>query len=104
MSFNDRVNMLLGACLSEFGSQVIFTDNTDQSHTLEGIYSDEYQGVDPESGFDIISSIPNLGIRVADWPKVPEEGEQIVHNGNTYRVRHPELDGEGGATIFLDKI
>lgn len=104
MNFAENVNSLLGVCLNTFGQTVSYTDRNSVVYELSGIFSNEYEGVDPDTGYPLVSSIPNLGIRVSDWPQIPQEGETIVTGGINYTVRYPELDGEGGAIIFLDKV
>ena len=104
MNFANQINGLLGACLNTFGQAVIYTDKNLISHNSVGIFSNEYEGVDPDTGFSVVSSIPNLGIRISDWPKTPDAGEKIEINSNQYQIRHVEEDGEGGAVIIMQVI
>lgn len=102
--FDNLVSSMLSVCANVFGSDVIYIDNSETTYELTGIFSNEYEGVDPENGYSVISSIPNIGIKLADWPKTPIAREKITHNSIEYLVRHTEEDGEGGAVVFLDKV
>ena len=104
--FDDAYKIALTACLGTYGQAVTYTDSNAEVHDLEGIFSNAFEGVDPNSGYTVVSSLPNLGIKTADWPKLPEEGEQITiaATGDQYIVRHAEDDGEGHAVVFLNRV
>ncbi|MBK68020.1 MAG: hypothetical protein CMP22_07825 [Rickettsiales bacterium] len=104
MSFNSMIDNLLGACLSVMGQPLTYIDEDENVYQLQGIFSNEFEAVDPNTGYEIISSVPNIGIRLSEWPKVPVFEEAISINEVNYKVRHTEEDGEGGATVFLDKV
>lgn len=98
------VARILNASQRVFGGPVTFQPVGGGSFTLSGIFSDRYEGPDPDTGLIIIAEKPNLGIRIADWPVLPQDGDRIIFEGTLYRTRAPHVDGEGGATIILDKI
>ena len=103
MAFADHTQLLLAACLNTFGQAVSYRDHSSVDYELRGIFSNEYEAVDPETGFPVMSSIPNIGIRLSDWPKAPVEGEHITVNAKPYLVLRTEADGEGGAVVFLEE-
>lgn len=69
-----------------------------------GIFNDRYEGIDADTGAIVVSQQPNVGIRLSDWPLSPVDGDVMMIYGDRYTVRHMEVDGEGGATVILDKV
>lgn len=95
---------ILERSVSVFGTAVVHEPVIGGVHTLRGIFNDRYEGVDPETGFITVTEQPNLGIRLSQWPTPPVQGDFISVYGQGYQIRHIEVDGEGGATLILDKI
>lgn len=104
MSFADLTNSLLAACQGTFGQAVNYTDLNGEVYELSGIFGSEFESVDAESGYQIMSSSPHIGIVLKNWPKMPEENERISISSRRYAVRHSEPDGEGGAVVFLKAV
>lgn len=98
------VDGILRRSQSTFGEAVEFWPIAGGTYAQHGIFSDKYEGVDPETGFVIVSEKPNLGIILVDWPIKPIDGDVIVVYGVRYTVQYVEVDGEGGATVILENV
>lgn len=95
---------VLRTCNRALGTQVTFEPAAGGQYlNLLGVFNNEFVSINAENGAEVISSEPNLGIQLSDWPLEPNYGDTIIINSVTYLVRHLEKDGQGGATILLDK-
>jgi hypothetical protein len=103
MSWHNQVNGVLDSCLATFGGACFYVPRDGDSYELKGIFSNQYQGIDPETGFEVAQNIPNLGIKLDDWPAVPKEKDKIIVEGVEYIVQYTQKDGEGGAIVFMQK-
>lgn len=106
MAWDSKVHNLLGACTSSsaFGEEITHLPKVGAPQTLQGIWSDVYASADPETGLSVMSSEPNVGVRLVDFIRKPEQGDIIVRRGERYSIRVPQPDGEGGATLVLEKV
>jgi len=105
MSWDSKVQNLLGHCTSAaaFGGTVTHLPKIGQSQDFNGIWSETYLAVNPEDGVMVSSADPNVGVRLSDLKTQPQKGDVIVRRGIRYFVRNVERDGEGGATLILEK-
>lgn len=105
MAWEDRVHNLLGHCTSTFGRDDITHAPVDwTAQAIRAIWSDTYISVDPETGVQVMSSDPNIGVRLADFNRQPKKNDTIKKGTVEYRIRAVEPDGEGGAVLVLEKI
>lgn len=106
MSWNSRIQSLLGACTSPaaFGEDLIHSPQSGPEQTLKGIWSDTYISIEPESGIQIMGSDPNAGFRLTDFTTPPRKNDTITRGSVDYTVRAVEPDGEGGTTLVLEKV
>lgn len=105
MSWDSKVQNLLGHCTAEsaFGGTVTHLPRVGQAQDFRGIWSETYLAVNPEDGVSVMSSDPNVGVRLSDLKTQPSKEDIIVRRGVRYIVRAIEPDGEGGATLILEK-
>lgn len=109
MAWEDRVQNLLGHCTSVFGRDDITHEPQDYpAQDIRAIWSDTYLSVDPETGVEVMSSDPNIGVRLSDFLRPPKKND-VIKKGPAgarveYRIRAVEPDGEGGATLVLEKM
>lgn len=107
MGWNKKVENLLGACTrtGAFGDDTMTHQPAGgTAQTFNGIWSNQYLEADPETGMTIMSDDPNVGARVSDFNFEPVKGDTITYKGQSYTVRSPEKDGEGGITLVLEKV
>lgn len=68
---------------------------------IAGVFDKAASIVDPNTGATISSNQPQLGIRLADLPVAPSNGDMVRIDGVDYKVYDCQGDGEGGALLLL---
>ena len=102
MAWTDRVRRVLGSCLGSFGEDVTYTPSGGAPDVISGIYNSVHEAID-EQGVVVSTVHPNLGIRLSDLAAEPGPEDTVVIRGNTFEVTSVAEDGEGGATLLLEK-
>lgn len=102
--WEDRVHNLLGHCTATFGGDCIHAPENFPRQTFEGIWSEVYITADVDTGLQISTADPNIGVRLSDFNRQPKNGDTIIRKGIYYQIRALEPDGEGGATLVLEKV
>lgn len=102
--WEDRVHNLLGHCTATFGGDCVHAPENFPRQNFEGIWSDVYITADPDTGLMVSTSEPNIGVRLADFNRPPKKGDKIIRKNIHYFIRALEPDGEGGATLVLEKV
>lgn len=105
MSWESKVESLLGHCTSEavFGGEFTHIPRVGPAQAFKGVWSESYLAVDPENGIQVMSSDPNVGVRLSDFRTKPGKGDAIIRKGIRYFIRELQPDGEGGSTLILEK-
>lgn len=105
----DWDDVVLGPCQSVFGESARWkSGRTGEWVDITGIYDEGFQSVDllgSEDGMSpthISSSRPIFGIRIAQFPCLPEQGDLIEIRAKTFRVRELQPDSHGAARIELN--
>ena len=108
MGWESKVNRLLGHATSGpfFGQPFTHRPASGPDQAFAGVWSDAYMTADPDTGVQVMSSEPNVGVRLADFAVAPVKNAIIIKNatGVQYRIRAVEPDGEGGALLVLEKV
>jgi len=106
MGWEDKVQNLLGHCTSytTFGGDFTHLPEDWPEQTLKGVWSDTYLMVDPETNMQIMTSDPNIGVRMSDFLHAPRKNDLLRRKGVDYRIRAIEPDGQGGSTLVLEKM
>mgnify|MGYP000727945553 CR=1 FL=1 len=100
-----QVDRVLGVALSKFGESVTFLPPSPaSSFTGKGIFTAAHKEVDPNAGAVISTNEPVLGVRLSDFATIPDNSWRVTVREVTYRVVDRQDDGEGGATLFLQKV
>lgn len=104
---------LLGTCTQ------VFDDGGWVHHPVGGaatpvpaVYREHYESVDPDTGVPVTERRPHIGVRLSDLGAEPRAGsgqpedlaDEFDGRGSRWRVYDSQVDGEGGATLFLHKI
>lgn len=70
----------------------------------DAIFDATYFAVDQNTGAEVSSRQPVMGVRTADLPADRNsETDRILVNGVVYRITDVQPDGEAGTTLFLSK-
>lgn len=87
----------------EFAEQItiIPVSNPGSPYNINGIFDQEFEGVDPDTQAEIISQQPNVRIKEADLQNPIAKGDKAVIRGVTYDIIKPETDGVGTTVLFL---
>lgn len=104
MAWEDRAHRLLGHCTATFGGDCVHAPENFPRQSFTGIWSDVYVTADPDTGLQVMTSDPNIGVRLADFSRPPKKNDQIIRRDVYYFIRAIEPDGEGGATLVLEKV
>lgn len=110
--------LVLGPCMVTFGEKIGYLSSTLGQHDILGVFDEGYSELDPlgrgslpgAEGFQlgspggITAALPVLGIRLADLPFEPEQGDRVVILGNIYVVKEVRPDGKGGAKLLLNLV
>ena len=71
------------------------------AYALNLIFEAESIETDPNTGAKVISNTPQVSVRLANLQAMPANGDIVTVRGIQYRVKEPQLDGQGTATLRL---
>ena len=90
-----------------FGQPIVFTPTASQpgvpAYPARGVYAVKQVTVREEEVV-FTDQQPTLGIKLADYPVPPKQGDSFVLNGTTWRVWDYQPDGQGGADLVLKDV
>lgn len=107
--FSSLYNRMAGHLVRTFGDPVTYIPRAGSAYEIAvtdgagGIFEAVTQLVDPDTGAVVISQQPNIYLRLADLRGEPQNGDRLTVNGVTYKILEPQLDGQGGITLRLQK-
>ena len=93
-------NDLEGLVKAEFSESIILY-GTDGPVTVEGIFDEIYQEVDPDTGAAINSTNPKITVWKSDIPVGFDQESQVDVRGNSYKAMDIMDDGEGSVMVKL---
>ncbi len=104
MDWDSLTDLVSATCRDTFGVPVGFTSATtgEQFQTV-GIFDAEYKDVQALDGMIVQETYPRLGIRLGDFPVLPDRGDQLMVKGVVYQVQEYRPDGQAGATLVLTR-
>jgi hypothetical protein len=91
-------------CLATFGEEVLYTSEGLSPITIQAIFDNEFQQVDPQTGAVVISTQPVIGIKYDQLPQKPKSGDRVRIRYIDYRVIEDQPDGQAGSRLLLHKI
>lgn len=105
----DFAALVLGPAMAVFGQPIMLTPTKSQpgvaAYAVRGIYASkpvEIQNPDTDMFHRGFQS--QLGIRLAEYPIAPKQGDQIVMPQGAFEISDVVLDGQGGADLILQKL
>lgn len=75
-----------------------------ESVTLQGMFDEAYQEVDPHSRMPIGSTAPAVHLRSTDLPAYPADSDRLVIRSCTFRIVLSKPDGQGMTTFMLREV
>ncbi|MBS7546242.1 head-tail joining protein [Ancylobacter oerskovii] len=104
----DFSGVVLRTCMGVFARPVQVRPKNGTDYTARGIFDNKAVEVLDESGTSHVTTSPQLGIRLSEWPRQPIKGDQIAISGpeilDWFGVSDVKSDGQGGATVFLHRL
>jgi hypothetical protein len=103
MGWKDLSAGLLDDCLATFGETVAYTPVGGALLSIQAVFDADHVVADAQSGEAVTSVKPAIFLRRADLPAAPKRGDQVVVQGQTYKVIDWQPDSEGGGIAVLHK-
>lgn len=107
MSFRDKTDKLLDTALSEsfFGekNKVKYRPKSGGTFTIRGIFDESWEEIDLDTQVSLSSTQPNVGIILRELAEKPIIGDLLTVRFIDFKVVDVVEDGQGGATLFLNK-
>lgn len=101
----DFASLVLGPAMAVFSDPIVFTPTVSQpgvaAFPARGVYAVKQVTVRLEDGGIFTDQQPTLGIKLADYPVPPVQGDSFVRAGVTWNVWDVQPDGQGGADLVL---
>ena len=110
MSWPALADAALRASMTAFGRSVEYrAAGGERAENLRAVFDDAHVAVDPETGAEVHSTDPVLGVRLAALPDAirariearTTDGDTVIVGAVRYRVAEVMPDGQGGATLTL---
>jgi len=96
---------VLAPVFAQFAEPVTYQPVAGSPLVLHGVFDDAYQRqvVLEDSSVAWTSESPTLGIRLAEWPTLPQQGETVTiqRTGVCYVITDARPDGHGAARLML---
>jgi len=87
---------------NDFGDRATYTPQGGQATQINGIFDNEYALIDAGGGVGVASREPKFQTETINVPNAAD-GDTLVVNSITYKVRVVEPDGTGTTTLMLEK-
>lgn len=104
MDWDSLTDLVSATCRDTFGVPVGYTSfKTGESFQTVGIFDAEYKDAVMLDGMIVQETYPRLGIRLGDFPILPDRGDTVMVKSTLYQVQEYRPDGQAGATLVLSK-
>lgn len=104
VDFRDRVNRVLKSCTNTFGESCLYyPPDRNGSYTLQGIFDNDYQAIDPDTEQVISANQPVLGVNLFDLSFEIKKNGKIKLRNILYKIYEVREDGQGGASLLMHK-
>jgi len=101
--FKSKVDCLLNVAIPTFGEEVRYSPTKGGDYRMVAVFDRNFQQVDPDTEVVIASNIPALGVNLNNMFEAPEQGDMVDIKGELFRVTDSQEDGQGGATLIMQK-
>lgn len=106
------VDRAMQVCVNTFGDGadeqgeplIEYTHLGGDPYKVDGIFEAESTDVDPDTGVQIKSNVPQVSFRLSQLQQMPDIDDEVVVRGVIYRVVDPQFDGQGTVTLRLNTI
>jgi len=104
MSFKDLVGGLLDIAIPTFGEKVDYRPKRGGSFLIDAVFDEYFEQVDPNSEEIVASNVPMIGIKAANIPFAPDQGDEVRIGQRRFRVTDSQEDGQGGISVLMYEI
>jgi len=105
MPWIDDTELILAAALESFGEDVVITpQGGNPVPGARGVFRARSVAVDPNTGAQVNSENPILGVQFSNLGYEPKQGDSVSVRGVKYRVARMVRDGDGGAYLVLNEV
>ena len=101
--FRERVNNILCHSNKAFGECIQYYPKTGGTYSIQGIFNNEHEAIDPETEQLVSSQQPVLGVNLNDLDFEMKVSDQVKIRNLMFRVIEVREDGQGGAQLLLHK-
>ena len=103
----DWADLVLAPCIGVFGEAIVYQSADGLVIAVDGVFDEAYRPVDPLAiegiaPMHVTTEKSCLGVRLADFPVPPEQGDLLSARGVQYYVQEVQVDGKGGAKLVLN--
>jgi hypothetical protein len=102
--WQEQTKEVMRICRDTFTTDVAYDPKVGANFSIKGIFDAAYQQVEILDGAAVQTVKPVVGVRLADFPSPPVEGDRCTINGTLYRIAVVAPDGEAGARLELNKL
>lgn len=102
--FKRLVDGVLRTTINVFGEDVLYQPIDGGDYRLKAVFDRNFQQVDPDTEVVIGSNIPALGVNLNEMKDRPKQGDRVVIGDEIFRVSDSQEDGQGGASLILQKV
>jgi hypothetical protein len=110
MAWHDMANRMLGVAVRTFSERntdneitVRYSPANGSPYDLVAVFDSASVSVDPNTGAQVSSVNPIIGVRLSDMSSLPAKGDRVTVRGIAYIVQPPQFDGVAGALLELKK-
>lgn len=106
MAFEDLTSAMHDVIKDTFKEKipVVYEPLSGGSFPIDGIFNLRHVAVDPDTEQTVSSNQPTLGVKRADMPDVPKNGDKVLIREVFYRIVDSQEDGEGWLHLFLHEV
>lgn len=106
MAWKDIAARVDTAGVRVFGDVVAYTPAGDVARDITGAFDAASEILDFVNGAEVVTTVPSLGVHLADLGFTPAKGDLVTIESIDYEVSEPPiLDGPGvGALLRLQEI
>lgn len=102
--------LALAPCLETFGEEILWQSCQDGvERIIPGIFDAGWRGQDVPGAFDglspthVTTCLPVLGLRRADLPFLPKQGDRFQIRGENFVAQEIRPDSHGGIHVALNR-
>lgn len=102
--FKDLYSCMLDTLIPCFGETICYRPRSGGTFTIKAVFDRDAIQVDPSTEEVVASNLPKIGIKLAELPGRPEQGDRVDIEKESFYVTDSQEDGQGGASLLLHRM